>query len=111
MGQSFSHMTYSVGKPAPLQSGAQSLAFTGSAVRIHDAQLDNVFYVYPDKLQAERYPIPKTLEEAYGNGFLVIEAHSPGIYYLRIGNMEWKGPMSKLECILHDWALSEGYTF
>ena len=104
-------MTHSAEDPAPLPSGAQSLAFTDSAIRIHDAQLDDVFYVYPDKLQAKRYPIPRTLEEAYDNGFLVIEAHSPGVYYLRIGNMEWEGPMSKLERVLHEWALSEGYIF
>lgn len=86
------------------------LNFQCSSIRIEDTQKDDVFYVYLDRIQ-QCYSLPETLDDAYGNGFLTIEAHSPGEYYLNIGNEEYTGSLHKLESILYNWAISENYSW
>jgi hypothetical protein len=86
-------------------------AFLFSAQRIWDAQTDDVFYVYPDKLQQSR-PIPTCLDDAYGDGWLTIETQSPGFYSLTIANQTYKSSsLLKLERLLFDWSISEGYVW
>ena len=84
------------------------LNFQCSSIRIEDSQLDDVFYVYIDRIQQSQ-SLPETLDDAYGNGFLTIESQSAGQYYLNIGNEEYTGTLQKLESILYQWAISEGY--
>ena len=86
------------------------LNFQQCSIRIEDSQLDDVFYVYVDRIQ-QCASLPETLDDAYGNGFLTIEAHSPGSYYLNIGNEEYTGSLQQLERTLYDWAISEGYAW
>jgi hypothetical protein len=71
---------------------------------------DSIFYVYPDKLM-ESIPLPETEEDAIGDGFLVISEYDSKFctYYLCIANEEYIGSLDKLESILYDWSLSEGY--
>jgi len=84
-------------------------AFISSAQKIWDSQADDVFYIYPDKLQQSR-PIPATLDDAYGDGWLTIEAQSPGLYSLTIANQTYQhSSLWELEQILFVWSLSEGY--
>lgn len=91
---------------------SNSLNFLYSAVRIEDYQTDDVFYVYPDKLQKSQ-PLPETLDDAYGNGFLTISLYDSkfATWYLNIANEEYTGSLQKLESILYDWAISEGYVY
>lgn len=84
------------------------LNFQYSSIRIEDSQLDDVFYVYPDHLQKSQ-SLPESLDDAYGNGFLTISLHSPGQYYMSIGNEEYTGSLQKLESILYQWAITEGF--
>lgn len=84
-------------------------SFLGKRRRITDHHGDDVFYIYPDSLQ-EKFPEPENLDDAYGNGFLVIEAQDPGAYYLRIENQEFiDSDYNALEKILFTWSISEGY--
>lgn len=71
---------------------------------------DYIFYVYQDKLMKSK-PLPETEEDAYDNGFLVITEYDSqfAMYYLCIGNEEYTGSLEKLEGILYDWSISEGY--
>lgn len=86
-------------------------AFLFSAQRIWDAQKDDVFYIYPDKLQQSR-PIPATLDDAYGDGWLTIETQSAGFYSLTIANQTYESSsLLRLERILFDWSISEGYVW
>lgn len=86
-------------------------AFISSAQRIWDPQSDDVFYVYPDNLQKSRQ-IPATLEDAYGDGWLTIEAQSPGFYSLTIANQTYENSsLWELEQILFNWSVSEGYNW
>ena len=90
---------------------AQFQNFLGSSVKVWDAQLDDVFYVYIDVIQKKIAP-PKTLEDAYGNGFLTIEVTSPNFYTLTIGNQFYESnSISELEQVLFEWSLSEGYAW
>ncbi len=88
------------------------LNFSCSSIRIEDFQTDDVFYVYPDKHQ-KNVPLPESLDDAYGNGFLTISLCDSkfGTYYLNIANEEYTGSLQKLESILYDWAISEGYVY
>lgn len=86
-------------------------AFLFSAQRVWDPQTDDVFYIYPDKLQQSR-PIPSCLDDAYGDGWLTIEIRSPGFYSLTIANQTYQeSSLLKLERILFNWSLSEGYAW
>jgi hypothetical protein len=86
-------------------------AFISSAQRICDPQSNDIFYTYPDKLQKSR-PLPATLEDAYGDGWLTIEAQSSGFYVLIIGNQAYRNSVLwELEQILFNWSLSEGYNW
>jgi len=89
-----------------------SINFQLSSVRIEDFQTEDVFYVYPDHLQKSS-PLPETLEDAYGNGFLTISLYDSkfATWYLNIANEEYTGSLQKLESILYDWAVSEGYSW
>lgn len=86
------------------------LNFQQSSIRIEDSQLDDVFYVYVDRIQ-QCASLPESLDDSYGNGFLTIELQSPGQCYLNIGNEEYTGPLENLEWILYNWAISEGYSW
>jgi hypothetical protein len=84
--------------------------FLESCTRIGDHNCDDVFYVYADAIQRQNHKTPQTLEDAYGDGFLVIEATSPGMYCLTIGNNIYENSnIWELEQILFNWSLSEGY--
>ena len=87
-------------------------SFQLSSVRIEDSQNDDVFYVYPDNLQKSK-PLPETLDDAYGNGFLTISLWDDkfGTWYLNIANEEYTGSLQKLESILYDWAMTEGFHY
>jgi len=86
-------------------------AFISNAQKICDPQTNDVFYVYPDTLQQSR-PLPATLEDAYGDGWLTIEAQSSGFYVLIIGNQTYRNSaLWELEQILFNWSLSEGYNW
>lgn len=87
-------------------------SFQLSSVRIEDSQNDDVFYVYPDNLQKSK-PLPETLDDAYGNGFLTISLWDDkfGTWYLNIENEEYTGSLQKLESILYDWAMTEGFYY
>jgi hypothetical protein len=89
-----------------------SLNFSRSAVRIEDFQTEDVFYVYPDKRQ-KNLPLPESLDDAYGNGFLTISLWDSkfATWYLNIANEEYTGSFQKMESILYDWAVSEGYSY
>jgi hypothetical protein len=80
------------------------------SICIRDDQTDELFYVFPDKKQLNQ-PLPKTVDDAYGDGYLTILSHSNGMYYLNIANEEYSGSYQELTSILCDWALSEGYEF
>jgi hypothetical protein len=88
------------------------LAFCTSAVRVEDHQTDDVFYVYPDKMQRDQ-PLPETLDDAYGNGFLTISLWDSkfATWYLNIANGEYAGPLHEMQMILYKWAKDEGYQF
>ena len=86
------------------------LNFQCSSIRIEDSQLDDIFYVYLDRIQ-QFHSLPESLDDAYGNGFLTIERHSPGQCYLNIGNEEYTGSLEQLEWTLYNWAISEGYVW
>lgn len=83
-----------------------------SSVRIEDYQTEDVFYVYPDNLQKSQ-PLPESLEDACANGFLTISFYDSkfATWYMNIGNEEYTGSLQKLERILYDWAVSEGYVW
>lgn len=87
-------------------------AFQLCSVRVDDSQTDDTFYVYPDSRQKSE-TLPETLDDAYGNGFLTISLWDDKFdsWYLNIGNEEYKGSRQKLEAILYEWSLSEGYNF
>lgn len=86
--------------------------FQLSSVRVDDFQKDDTFYVYPDNLQKSE-PLPETLDDAYGNGFLTISLWDDKFdtWYMTIGNEEYTGSLQKLESVLYAWASSEGYQF
>jgi len=88
------------------------LNFDCCSIRIEDDQTDDVFYVFPDVTQRNQ-PLPETLDDAYGNGFLTISLWDSkfSTYYLNIANEEYTGSFQKLSHILYDWAQSEGYMF
>jgi hypothetical protein len=88
------------------------LSFCTSAIRVEDHQTDDVFYVYPDRIQSKQQ-LPKTLDDAYGNGFLTINLHDSkfGVWYLNIANEEYIGSLDEMQIILYDWAQGEGYQF
>lgn len=80
-----------------------------SVERVGDHNADDVFYAYRD-FDFSGAPLPHTAEEAYEMGLLIIEATSPGNYYLRIGNQEYESnSIFTLEQILFKWATEEGY--
>lgn len=85
--------------------------FSTCSVRIEDPFNDDVFYVYPDLHDQKNRQLPETLDDAYGNGFLTISLWDDkfNIWYLNIGNEEYTGSREKLESILYEWAISEGY--
>lgn len=87
-------------------------SFQLSSVRIEDSQTDDVFYVYPDNLQKSE-SLPETLDDAYGDGFLTISLWDDkfGTWYLNIENEEYTGSLQKLESILYDWAMTEGFHY
>lgn len=88
------------------------LEFCASGVCLEDHQTDDVFYVYPDKLQKDQ-ELPQTLDDAYGNGFLTISLYDDkfATWYLNIGNQEYTGKLHEMQIILYDWAKDEGYQF
>jgi hypothetical protein len=88
------------------------LNFQCSAIRIEDHQTDDVFFVYPDRIQ-QCASLPESLDDAYGNGFLTISLYDSkfATWYLNIANEEYTGSLHKLESILYEWALSEGYSW
>jgi hypothetical protein len=88
------------------------LNFQCSSIRIEDYDTDDVFFVYPDRIQ-QCESLPKSLDDAYGNGFLTISLYDSkfATWYLNIGNEEYTGSLQKLESILYEWALSEGYSW
>jgi hypothetical protein len=88
------------------------LNFQCSAIRIEDDQTDDVFFVYPDRIQ-QCNELPETLDDAYGNGFLTISLYDSkfATWYLNIANEEYTGSLQKLESILYEWALSENYSW
>lgn len=88
------------------------LSFQLSSVRIEDSQNDDVFYVYPDNLQKSK-SLPESLDDAYGDGFLTISLWDDkfGTWYLNIANEEYTGSLQKLESILYDWAMTEGFHY
>ena len=91
---------------------SQFSRFIAAAVKVCAGQLADVFYVYPDKMQAKKFKLPATLEDAYGDGFLTIVSDASGWYYLEIANQLYTSSnLWELERILFDWAASEGYTF
>lgn len=98
----------------PLQTNimqSKFAAFISKAQRIWDPQSDDVFYIYPDKVQQSRQ-IPSTLDDAYGDGWLTIETQSPGLYSLIIANQTYENSsLWELEQILFNWSLSEGYNW
>lgn len=88
------------------------LNFQCAGIRIEDPQTDDVFRVYPDSMQ-KSVPLPQTLDDAYGNGFLTISLEDSkfATWYLNIGNQEYTGPLEEMERILYFWALSENYNW
>lgn len=83
-------------------------AFISSAQKVLSLQTGDAFYIYPDKWQ-QPFPIPATLDDAYGDGYLVIELHSD-LYYLQLENQLYTDSnLLKLEAILFNWGISEGY--
>jgi len=86
--------------------------FCTSAVCVEDHQTDDVFYVYPDKMQTKQQ-LPETLDDAYGNGFLTISLWDSKFaqWYLNIANEEYIGSLHQMQIILYDWAQGEGYQF
>jgi hypothetical protein len=88
------------------------LNFQCSSIRIEDYDTDDVFFVYPDRIQ-QWESLPECLDDAYGNGFLTISLYDSkfATWYLNIGNEEYTGSLQKLESILYEWALSEGYSW
>ena len=87
-------------------------SFQLSSVRIEDSQNDDVFYVYPDNLQKSK-SLPESLDDAYGDGFLTISLWDDkfGTWYLNIAHEEYTGSLQKLESILYDWAMTEGFHY
>lgn len=85
-------------------------SFQTSAVRCEDYETEDVFYVFPDELQ-KSLPLPQSLDDAYGNGFLTISLEDSrfAIWYLQIQNQEYSGSLSDMQKILYDWASTEGY--
>ena len=86
------------------------LNFDYCSVRIEDSQTDDVFYVFPDVKQ-QGQPLPETLDDAYGNGYLTISYSGNAMYYLNIANEEYTGSFQELSTILYNWSQSEGYVF
>jgi hypothetical protein len=86
--------------------------FQFSSVRIEDFQTEDVFNVYLDRIQ-QCASLPESLEDSYGNGFLTISLYDSkfATWYLNIANEEYTGSLQKLERILYDWAVSEGYSW
>ena len=86
--------------------------FLGCSTRIEDYVTEDVFNVYLDRIQ-QCASLPETLEDAYGNGFLTISLYDSkfATWYLNIANEEYTGSLQKLERILYDWAVSEGYSW
>jgi hypothetical protein len=83
--------------------------FCNSSVKIQDAQSGSIFYVYVDAIQSKMM-LPKTLEEAYANGFLVIEKLSSNLFLLMIGNESYENQsIEELNQLLFQWSLFEGY--
>jgi len=83
--------------------------FCNSSVKIQDAQSGSIFYVYVDAIQSKMM-LPETLDDAYGNGFLVIEALPSNLFLLMIGNESYKSQsIAELNQLLFEWSLSEGY--
>lgn len=66
--------------------------------------------MYVDRIQQQE-SLPNNLDDAYGNGFLTISLQDikSNTWYLNIANQEYTGSLLKLEGILYDWAVSEGY--
>lgn len=91
--------------------------FLASVERAGDHNADDVYYAYIPTATSIRPPLgctprqlPETAEEAREIGFLVIEATSPGCYYLQIANQEYESnEIFTLEQILFKWATAEGY--
>lgn len=88
------------------------LNFQCCSTRIEDYVTEDVFNVYLDRIQ-QCASLPETLEDAYGNGFLTISLYDSkfATWYLNIANEEYTGSLQKLECILYEWAVSEGYSW
>ena len=86
--------------------------FLGCSTRIEDYVTEDVFNVYLDRIQ-QCASLPETLEDAYGNGFLTISLYDSkfATWYLNIANEEYTGSLQKLERILYEWAVSEGYSW
>lgn len=84
--------------------------FQKSIVFIEASENNGFFYVYPDSLQKST-PLPETLDDALGNGFLTISLLHDDEWYLNIANEEYTGSLEKLESILYEWAISEGYSW
>lgn len=83
--------------------------FLTSVERVGDHNADDVYYTYIPSGNCHGI-LPDTAEEAYEAGFLIIEATSPGKYYLRISNQEYESDsIFTLEQILFKWAIEEGY--
>ena len=88
------------------------LNFLCCSTRIEDYVTEDVFNVYLDRIQ-QCASLPETLEDAYGNGFLTISLYDSkfATWYLNIANEEYTGSLQKLERILYEWAVSEGYSW
>jgi hypothetical protein len=88
------------------------LNFLGCSTRIEDYVTEDVFNVYLDRIQ-QCASLPESLEDAYGNGFLTISLYDSkfATWYLNIANEEYTGSLQKLERILYEWAVSEGYSW
>jgi hypothetical protein len=88
------------------------LNFLGCSTRIEDYVTEDVFNVYLDRIQ-QCASLPESLEDAYGNGFLTISLYDSkfATWYLNIANEEYTGSLRKLERILYEWAVSEGYSW
>ena len=70
------------------------------------------FYVYVDQFMKKTHTLPFDLENAYGDGFLVIQKVHSYHYYMFIGNQEYNSSsLAELESILYQWAIEEGYVF
>lgn len=88
------------------------LNFLCCSTRIVDYVTEDVFNVYLDRIQ-QCASLPESLEDAYGNGFLTISLYDSkfATWYLNIANEEYTGTLRKLERILYEWAVSEGYSW